>query len=72
MLVIACGNGFMCNHPRRARVPVVLQTDGGTPLYVASQNGHVEVVRALVGAGAAVNQAWVRDDCCGWCSFDLD
>ena len=41
------------------------QTDGCTPLYVASHNGHVEVVRALVGAGAAVNQARVRDDCGG-------
>ncbi len=30
-----------------------------TPLYVASQNGHVEAVRALLGAGAAVNQAKV-------------
>jgi hypothetical protein len=47
----------------------VWQANGGTPLYAASQNGHVEVVRALVGAGAAVNQARVRDDCGGcWCS----
>jgi ankyrin repeat protein len=50
-------------------VCVVRQTDGFTPLCVASQNGHVEVVRALVGAGAAVNQADVRDDWGGcWCS----
>ena len=44
------------------RVSGVWQTDGCTPLYAASFDGHVEVVRALVGAGAAVNQARVRDD----------
>ena len=38
---------------------VVVQTDGATPLYVASKNGHVEAVRALLDAGAAVNQASV-------------
>ena len=35
------------------------QTDGTTPLYIASQNGHVEAVRALVELGAAVNHAMV-------------
>ncbi len=50
-------------------VCVVWQTDGRTPLYAASDNGHVEVVRALIGAGAAVNQADVREGCVGcWCS----
>ena len=50
-------------------VSVVWQTDGVTPLYAASDHGHVEVVRAVVGAGAAVNQAEVCDDCGGcWCS----
>jgi len=54
-----------------AHVHVVWQTDGATPLYAAaSREGHVEVVRALVAAGAAVNPATVRDDgggawCCG-------
>ena len=37
------------------------QMDGVTPLYIASQNGHVEAVRALVELGAAVNQVKV-----GW------
>ncbi len=37
------------------------QTNGATPLFIASQNGHVEAVRALVELGAAVNQAMV-----GW------
>ncbi len=40
---------------------VVRQTDGRTPLCIASGHGQVEVVRALVGAGAAVNQATVRE-----------
>jgi hypothetical protein len=46
-------------------VCVVWQTDGATPLYAASQEGRVEVVRLLVGSGAAVNQARVREDW-GW------
>jgi hypothetical protein len=46
-------------------VCVAWQTDGWTPLYAASDNGHVEVVMALVGAGAAVNQAAVREDWSG-------
>ena len=51
------------------RVSAAVQTDGRTPLYVASQKGNVEVVRALMGAGAAVNQARVREDWGGcWCS----
>ena len=35
------------------------QTTGATPLYIASQKGHVEAVRDLVALGAAVNQAKV-------------
>ncbi len=38
---------------------VVLQTSGFTPLLIASGNGHVECVRALLGGGAAINQAEV-------------
>ncbi len=33
------------------------QTNGNTPLRVASFKGHVECVRALLGGGAAINQA---------------
>ena len=37
------------------------QTDGATPLYAASEKGHVAVVKALVKAGATVDQATVWD-----------
>ena len=36
-----------------------VQANGWTPLHVVSENGHVEAVRALLDAGAAVNQAEV-------------
>ncbi len=45
------------------------QSDGATSLFMASENGHVDVVGALVGAGAAVNQADVRDLQLGLHSF---
>jgi hypothetical protein len=35
------------------------QTDGTTPLITASLKGHVEVVRALVDGGTAVNHVKV-------------
>jgi hypothetical protein len=35
------------------------QSNGETPLYVASQKGHADVVSVLVKAGAAINQARV-------------
>ncbi len=38
---------------------VVFQTNGATPLYIASSKGHVECVRALLSVGAAINQAMV-------------
>jgi hypothetical protein len=38
---------------------VALQMDGFTPLYVASESGHVECIRALLDGGAAINQATV-------------
>ena len=37
------------------------QADGWTPLHAASHAGHVQVVKALLAGGAAVNQAKV---CC--------
>jgi hypothetical protein len=37
------------------------QTDGQTPLLVASLHGHVAVVKALVKARATVDQAMVCD-----------
>jgi hypothetical protein len=42
------------------------QVMGATPLYVASENGHVEVVRELLeeGAGVDVNQGRVSWLCC--------
>ena len=35
---------------------VAMQDDGTTALIAASENGHAEVVRALLVSGAAVNQ----------------
>ena len=34
-------------------------TDGATPLFMASQNGHINVVTALLAASADVNAAMV-------------
>ena len=31
--------------------------DGATPLYVAANNGHIETIRLLLGAGAKVDLA---------------
>ncbi len=40
----------------------MLQIDGRTALIAASVNGHVEAIRALLDAGAAVNQTDVSGD----------
>jgi hypothetical protein len=55
---------------------VVWQTDGVTPLFIASFRGHVECVWALLGGGAAIDQVMVgsatwmavycRDCVCAW------
>jgi len=34
-----------------------VNTNGETPLFIASQNGHTEIVKALLTRGAAINQA---------------
>jgi hypothetical protein len=50
---------------RRVTVTFIVFVPGqsrrATPLFAASEHGRIEVVRALLGAGAAVNQAKVRD-----------
>ena len=49
-----------------------MQTSGATPLFIASQSGHVECVRALLDRDAAINQAtvgftiWMAEYCGGW------
>ena len=43
-------------------------TTGATPLYIASSNGHVGVVTALLAASADVDAASVRTDLC-MCMF---
>ncbi len=42
---------------------VLLQADGATPLYAASEWGHAECVRALLNRGAAINKAMVGFAC---------
>ena len=34
-----------------------MRNDGGTPLFMASQNGHTNVVQLLIDAGATLNTA---------------
>ncbi len=38
---------------------VAWQTHDWTPLFIASQNGHVECVRVLLDRGAAINHSTV-------------
>ena len=64
-----CGGGCLtCRSCGRslclgdAGLSMVSQADDSTPLYVASKEGHLNVVKALLRAGVAVNEAMVRDD----------
>ncbi len=41
-----------------------MQTSGATPLYMASEKGHVECLQTLLDGGAAINQAMVG--CSTW------
>ena len=50
--------------------------DGATPLYVASQFGHTDVVDTLIRAGVSVNQAcmvWrlLYYNDCMWCELSF-
>jgi hypothetical protein len=54
-----CDRGGEARHDVWIVCLVVWQTDGFTPLGIASQEGHVECVRVLLDGGAAINQAMV-------------
>lgn len=43
-------------------VCMVWQSGGDSPLYIASKEGHVNMVKALLRAGVDVNETTVRDD----------
>jgi len=54
-----CDRGSEARHDVELVCCVVSQTDGVTPLQMASMEGHVECVRALLDGGAAIDQATV-------------
>ena len=43
------------------RVSTKTNDDGATPLFIAAQTGHIEVVRFLVGSGANKDQGRTND-----------
>ena len=45
-----------CARAAAANVNQATTEDGTTPLFIASQGGHLKVVQGLVAAGADVNQ----------------
>ena len=51
---------FTCFNLKITRV-IYVATNGATPLYFAAEDGEVEVVRALVEAGANLNQVVLTD-----------
>ncbi len=59
VLSMSDGCGYVCGC---GCLVLVVQGNGRTPLISASQNGHVEAVRTLLDAGAAVNQDDVSGD----------
>ena len=50
----------MLQHSPLLVQPLVMMTfvlqDGWTPLYIASNRGHLDIVKTLIEAGANVNQ----------------
>ena len=48
----------------------ITRQNGASPVYIASQNGHVEVVRVLIAAGADVKACREVRGCMGglWAS----
>ena len=46
-----------CHYSTFIHVIIPLTQDGATPLFIASQHGHSDVVNTLIRTGAGVNMA---------------